>query len=732
VPSPAPPTPDPATGYAPAAATDTTLWLPLHRAIGTIALERVGVRYRNSDLFVVVDASIGAGPLQLGLAGLGVGSSLSGFDPKFTIDGIDVAYSAGTVDISGGLVRQQRSDAGKTVDLYAGELTVQVADVSLSAVGAYTTVGGTPSFFAFALLRDPPLGGPPFFFVTGLAAGVGYNSRLPLPTVDQVPDFPLIQAAMPGGGGPLAQAPDDPVATLQSFAAVTPAVGEYWLTAGVRFTSFEMVESVALLDVTAGARVLVSVLGLSRMSVPTGAPDPIAYAEVALVAIFDPVEAVLRVDAKLTPSSYIFSPDARLTGGFAFYSWFDEGDFVLSFGGYHPHFDAPAKYPSVDRLALDWHVSDHLQVTASGYFALTPSAVMAGGHLSAVWQSGDVTAWFTVDANFLLSWKPFEYAIDVSVQIGASFEVDLLFVSFTMTIHVGVDLSLWGPPFGGTATVDLDVISFTVGFGGDRPDAPRLTWDEFQGSFLPHPPAGGDPVLCDTRLAAGLVKDATRTSGRLLVNPAELDLAVVAPVPVQTLTVGAAPSVESESDPTATLGIAPMGCGPDGWTSSLTIILTRAGAASETPLDHFDSFTVTSAAPLALWGTRDPADPAGAAAALGPDQVVDGSRFGVRLVAKPPVPGVTRPVAVADLLYSDAPPVTLAMRAAPPAAPAPPSAPGPVASTIAGRGPVRDAITRALVRRGHLAGFDTRTIDVAGLAKDADALLEQPVVAALA
>jgi hypothetical protein len=43
---------------------------------------------------------------------------------------------------------------------------------------------------------------------------------------------------------------------------------------------------------------------------------------------------------------------------------------------------------------------------------------------------------------------------------------------------------VWGPEFGGKATVDLDIITFTIYFGADPKPAPDLLWSEFR-QFLP-------------------------------------------------------------------------------------------------------------------------------------------------------------------------------------------------------------------------------------------------------
>ena len=115
--------------------------------------------------------------------------------------------------------------------------------------------------------------------------------------------------------------------------------------------------------------------------------------------------------AQLTSNSYILSKDCHLNGGFAFYTWFEPhrqaGDFVLTLGGYHPKFIVPDHYPQVPRLALNWQVSSELHIKADAYFALTGSAIMAGAHLQATWQSGALRAWFVAGADFLHSLEAF-------------------------------------------------------------------------------------------------------------------------------------------------------------------------------------------------------------------------------------------------------------------------------------------------------------------------------------
>ena len=141
----------------------------------------------------------------------------------------------------------------------------------------------------------------------------------------------------------------------------------------------------------------------------------------------------------------------------------------------------PSYYPVVPRVGLNWQiVPGVLSVTGELYFAVTSNVVMAGGKLSAVWNSGPISAWFTYWADFLMTFTPFHYYVDGGIDLGASFTIDLLFCSISITIHLGVAIELWGPPFAGRATVDLSIISFTISFNGHQPDSDEsIKWSDF-------------------------------------------------------------------------------------------------------------------------------------------------------------------------------------------------------------------------------------------------------------
>ncbi len=367
---------------------------------------------------------------------------------------------------------------------------------------------------------------------------------------------------------------------------------EDWLAAGVRFTSFEMVKSFALLTVAFGTHTEIALLGESSISVPVPAAGetvtPVAQADMVVMVDISPSNGQLAVCAQLTAQSYVLDPAAHLTGGFAFYAWFapsaQPGDFVVTLGGYNPYFTPPSYYPQeVPRVGLSWQLPGGLSVTGGLYFALTPSVLMAGGYLRATWQSGDISAWFDAQADFLMRFKPFSYAVAVSIGIGASFTVNLALTTLRITIYAGVNLVLWGPPFGGTAQVHLSVISFTIGFGSTQPDQPpAVDWAGFRQSFLPPangaerdgawrgplaavgPGAAPAPTPTDSLITVSVARGLLSTvrTGNApvwIVSPAALQIVVTTQVPSTSASVVTEATITPSGAWTDQLGVGPMG-----------------------------------------------------------------------------------------------------------------------------------------------------------------------------
>jgi uncharacterized protein DUF6603 len=287
-----------------------------------------------------------------------------------------------------------------------------------------------------------------------------------------VPQFPLVVAASDPTA--LGGVPANPAKALAGLAQyVPPERGEYWLAAGVRFTSFDLVHSTALLVVEFGNQLEIALLGVSQISLPPPASptaavpaQKYAYAEMGLEVKLLPREGVFSATAILTSNSFVIDPACKLTGGFAFCIWFGNnphaGDFVVTIGGYHPDFKPPSYYPTVPRLGFNWPVSGNVTISGEAYFALTSSAVMAGAGLQVLYSSGNLKAWFRAQMDALIEWAPFHYIIEISISVGASYRLHLLFVTVTLKIELGADLTLWGPKMGGKVHVNWSIISFSI------------------------------------------------------------------------------------------------------------------------------------------------------------------------------------------------------------------------------------------------------------------------------
>ena len=421
----------PSTAPPPPKTPDTVKWFKVGKNAGPLSLQRIGLKYEEKKVWFLFDASLKAGTVTLILDGLGAGldpfALLGGrVEPEFTLCGLGLAIE-GPAEISGAFLRDRIQDDRGDYDEFSGVVIVKTEALTLSGMGSYAEPPWSdPSFFAYAFL-DKPIGGPPFFFVTGLALGIAINRSLDLPPIDQVSQFPLVRLALgenlaPPGANLPAIRDTGGDAELKTLLEVQQAMGPYTrpnsgqvvLAVGVRFTTFKILNSFGLLVASLEKPVKVDLLMSSRMQIPALPPGstpspapPIAQIGIDLRGTWIPDDGVLGVEGRITEGSWFLDSACRLSGGAAFASWTSgahNGDFVMTVGGYHPRFTVPAHYPKVPRLAFQW-IRGPIEIKGDGYFAMTPSALMAGGSLSATYREGRLKAWFNCGADFLVAWS---------------------------------------------------------------------------------------------------------------------------------------------------------------------------------------------------------------------------------------------------------------------------------------------------------------------------------------
>ncbi|MGB8193417.1 MAG: DUF6603 domain-containing protein [Chitinophagaceae bacterium] len=514
-------------------------WIKLARQLGPVDLQRIGIGYINKRLVLLLDAGITVSMLSIQLKGLGLGFELKWpiRTPAFYIDGLGLSFKKDPIEISGLFIRVDPK-SGEQFSFY-GAAKLSTAKFGIAGIGAYSKLQDNKiSFFIYAMYNGP-IGGPAFFFVTGIAAGFGYNRRIKVPAIDKVRNFPLVSMALnPDPDKGL----DAIVSELINNNWIPSSPGDYWLAVGIRFNSFKLIDSFVLVTVQFGTRVEFALLGLSVLKWPAQG-NAIAYVELAIAVRFGQGSDVIAVDAMITHNSYVLDKNCKLTGGFAFYVWTaggHEGDFVITLGGYHPRFKVPSHYPRVDRLGLTWKLSDMLSIHGEMYFALTPTAIMAGGRWEVEYNLSFIRASLTLWADMIISWAPFYYEINAGIRIAIEANIKIAFVRVHFSLEMGAELHIWGPSFAGEVYVDWTIFSFTIPFGDHKKQLPDpLNWKEFTGSFIPekkqqHSNAVETQPL-ETRISGGVIKQYKDADGNTvtIANPYELVLTVETIIPVK-------------------------------------------------------------------------------------------------------------------------------------------------------------------------------------------------------
>jgi hypothetical protein len=612
------------------------------KTFGPLQISGVRAECSPSGLAFCIDSSLRLGGVSMSIDGLRVSGKLEDlfagkFEPTLAFTGLGLSFRSEAVEIGGALFVKDIEGGCKR---YQGAAVVKAGKLALSAIGFYQELRGQHSLCVYGVL-DYPIGGPPFFCVLGLAAGFGYGIRITPPDIGHVHEFPLVSLAKRNSDKP--STPDEDLARLGEVLADSP--GDCFLAIGVRFSSFKIADSFALLIISFGRQFEVDLLGVSHIQAPPkegGASVPLAALDISLKGTFAPQSGFLGIQGLLLPSSYVLSKSCQLSGGFAFFSWFDGapadrvGDFVLTVGGYHPKFPKVRHphYPDVPRLAFNWKVDDSLSLKGDAYFALTPAMMMAGGHFEANLSMGAVHAWLKFGADFEIEWLPYHYSASAYVDIGVEISFEFCGTQH-LAVEIGARLELEGPEFSGYALIDLTVMSVCVRFGATEPEARKeIDWPAFRASFLPE--ELGTLTVVDGLVARGTSallkcgesglptfealsalheKNADGTDlwrfidlGTLSAEWLRLQLDCV--VPVTTLRIGAAPRGDS---PVNSFGVRPMKVAPAAVKDAElhVTVLYRASskeAWAPAPKEKLQLEARSGSVPAALWGTTPTAD----------------------------------------------------------------------------------------------------------------------------
>jgi hypothetical protein len=280
--------------------------VPLQRNFGPVYIERVGFRFEDGAIAILLDIALVSGGLTFELIGLRAGMALKDHSLSVGLDGFVLSFTSGEVSLTGGF---KRDTSGASAD-YIGTALLRVGEAfALEVLGAFSD-GSPPKMFIFGVSSEQ-LGGPPWLFITGLAAGIGYNRAFEVPTVDHVNDFPLVQIA-----NNLARGEPSPVRNGDAAAVwsvlnsveqyLGPSDGSNFVTAGFTAKSFGIVDSTVLAAVSFGAGFEFVLLGSSSISIPKD--TPIVRADIEIVASVQQDAGLVAIDGLLASRRIRGSP----------------------------------------------------------------------------------------------------------------------------------------------------------------------------------------------------------------------------------------------------------------------------------------------------------------------------------------------------------------------------------------------------------------------------------------
>ena len=429
--------------------------LPIHLDIlGIVMIEVVhlliGADENGLKARVAADIDLAIGPIAATIQGMGVEATVTPTEP---VAGAATGGNLGPMDIdvrfkppSGvGLVLDAAAVKGAGFILndpekgrYAGALELRIADVvSVTALGVVTTKlpDGSEGFSMLVIITAtfPPIQLGFGFSLSGLGGIVGIHRTMDLPALrDRVRTKALDSILFPV----------DPVGritqVLSDVEAVFPsAQGRF--TAGIMarlgWGSPQLVTVDLGLIISLPAPISIALIGRVIAVLPD-ADAAVVILQIDVAGGLDLGRNELWIEASLHDSRVALF---EISGGLAVRTaWGDDPTFLISVGGFNPHFTPPAGFTPPERVAISLANSENLRVRLEAYLAITSNTLQTGARLDAhaeftflgVW-SADIYAGF----DALITFVPFSFIVDVSggVQIkhdgdpflGASFLISL-------------------------------------------------------------------------------------------------------------------------------------------------------------------------------------------------------------------------------------------------------------------------------------------------------------------
>ena len=198
---------------------------------------------------------------------------------------------------------------------------------------------------------------------------------------------------------------------------------------------------------------------IGDVSVTVPAPRPVLVLRISFDGGIDFGKELASFDATLHDSKLASYP---VSGDLAFrYAWGDQPVFALAVGGLNPHYQPPAGFPALKRIAITIS-SSVAKLEAQGYLALTSNTLQFGASVELTAGAGGLSVHGFLGFDALVEWDPIAFAFDLSAS------VDLRAGSDTLaSVHLSGQLS--GPaPWHIAGQASLSLLFFDISVHFDK------------------------------------------------------------------------------------------------------------------------------------------------------------------------------------------------------------------------------------------------------------------------
>jgi hypothetical protein len=458
--------------------------LPLHLQLGPIEIPALtlAAKLAGGELptSVGLDIKANLGPLQAVVENIGVTATFSfpegnggnlgpldfslGFKPP---NGVGLSLDVGVVKGGGYLFFDFDREE------YAGVLELSLAGiVTVKAIGLITTKmpDGSKGFSLLLIITAEFGTGIQLgfgFTLLGVGGLVGLNRTMNLqPLLDGVRTGSVNSIMFPEN--PVANAPRI-IADLRAI--FPPLEGRFLIGPMVKIgwgtPTLVSVSVGVIIEITGN----IAIVGVLKVALP--APEaPLIVIQVAFVGAIEFDKQRLYFFASMFDSRIVF---LTLEGELGLLvAWGDDANFVLSVGGFHPRFSAPAlPFPSPKRIAVSLLNTAIARIRTETYFAVTSNTVQFGASTELMFDVGVASVEGHMSFDALFQFSPFYFIVEISASVSLK-----VFGLGLFSIHL--DFALEGPtPYRAHGTGTLSLFFFDVSADFD------VTWGDSQDTTLP-------------------------------------------------------------------------------------------------------------------------------------------------------------------------------------------------------------------------------------------------------